>query len=214
LPTVVAMPVEAPIVAIVGSRIVQFTIVVMLAIEPLLYVPVAVNAWVDPSAMVAELGLISIDVSVAAETWTIVVSVSPLAVAVIVALPVLSPVTMPAGEVVVTVATEVFEDDHTAVSVTSCIVPLLSVSVAVRSTVRPSPTVGLSGVITSVIGVAGVTVTDEEPLLPSSSAVTVVVGGEGGAFAAVTVPPLTVATLVFWLVHVAWAVMSLVVLSE
>jgi len=83
-----------------------------------------VNCCFVPEVMLAVAGEIEIAVKTGAAvvTVTVAVAVNPSANALMVVVPALTPVTSP---VELTVATAVFEDDHTADVVTSAVEPLL-----------------------------------------------------------------------------------------
>ena len=59
--TDVANPVFAPIVATLGVAETQVAVVVMFWVEPSLYVPMAINCWVNPFAMHGLAGVTAID---------------------------------------------------------------------------------------------------------------------------------------------------------
>jgi hypothetical protein len=118
--TAVATP-DALIVATVGFELVQVAVVVTFPVVPSLYVAVAANCWVAPTAMLAVAGVTAIEVTVATEAGTVRVAallLMPLTVAVTVVDPVVSAVASPAA---LMVATAWFEDTHVALVVTSAV---------------------------------------------------------------------------------------------
>jgi len=118
----------------------------------------------------------------------------PSLVAVIVAVPNVTPVTTPA---LVTVATAVLLDVHVTTRPVST-VPLASFSVAASAPVCPITIELVAGATVTVATGAGVTVTVEVPDFPSLVAVIVAVPGA----MPVTTPPDTVAAAVLLEVHV------------
>src|ERR1700733_6933563 len=122
----------------------------MSAVEPSVYVPVAVNCCVRPALTEGVGGVTAIETSVAFVTVTVAVPTTllPRGVALIVVGPRATVETRPAAS---TVAAAVLEDDHATTGVTrACLVPSLKVAVAVIFCVVPS----------GIFLVAGVTITD------------------------------------------------------
>jgi hypothetical protein len=178
-------------------------------VEPSLYVPVALNCCVAPTAILGLAGEIAIDFSVAVETVIVAVALTPFNEAVTVVEPPATPVATPLE---LMVATAVSAMDHVACELTFPVEPSLYVPVAVNCCVVPTDTVAVAGVIAIdfSVAVAAGTVSVAVPLKPLAEAVTVV----DPAATAVAIPPeLTVATAVLELVHVAVAVTSAVELS-
>jgi hypothetical protein len=109
---------------------VHVTPLVSVFVEPLLYWPVAVNRtepWIE---MPAVAGVTAIDVNVAVpplETFKFAVALTPLIEAVITAVPLATPVAVPALDwpAVWTVASEVFEDVQLTELVRFCVEPSL-----------------------------------------------------------------------------------------
>ena len=127
------------------------------------------------------------------------------AVAVIVAVPAATPVTNP---VALTVAFDVSELAHVTKLVTSGVELSASVPVALSWVVAPTVTVGLAGVIAMLFSVAAVTVITAVFDSPPEDAVIVAVPSPLPALFAVTRPAVTVAIVLFEVVHVAVELMS------
>jgi hypothetical protein len=100
----------------------QVAVEVMLAVVPLLYVAVAVNCWLEPAVRLEMLGVMAIEVGVAAVTVSAAVPLSPLMEAVMVVVPAATPVARPEA-LIVTVA--VLDEDQVAVLVTVAVEPSL-----------------------------------------------------------------------------------------
>jgi hypothetical protein len=99
------------IVAVAGVELVHVAVEVTTAVEPSLYVAVAVNCCVAPGEMLAVLGAIEIETSVftAAPTVSVAVPLTPLSDAVIVVEPAATPLANPAEFTVPTVAVELVQ---------------------------------------------------------------------------------------------------------
>jgi hypothetical protein len=122
-----ATPVASPdgAVATVGFELVQVAVVVTFPVVPSLYVAVAANCWVAPTAILAVAGVTAIEVSVATGAGTVRVAallLMPLTVAVTVVEPVVSAVASPAA---LMLATAGFEDTQVALVVTFAVEPSL-----------------------------------------------------------------------------------------
>lgn len=121
-----ATPVANPdaTVATVGFELVQVAVVVTFPVVPSLYVAVAANCWVAPTAMLVAAGVTAMEVRVAtgAETVTAAVALTPVRVAVTVVEPVVSAVASPAA---LMFATAGFEDTQVALVVTFAVEPSL-----------------------------------------------------------------------------------------
>ena len=112
-------------VATVGFELVQVAVVVTFPVVPSLYVAVAANCWVAPTAILAVAGVTAIEATVAAEAGTVRVAallLMPLMVAVTVVEPVVSAVASPAA---LMLATAGFEDTQLALVVTFAVEPSL-----------------------------------------------------------------------------------------
>jgi hypothetical protein len=107
-------------VATVGFELVQVAVVVTFPVVPSLYVAVAANCWVAPTAILAVAGVTAIEVTIATEagTVTVAVALTPLTVAVTVVEPEVSAVASPAA---LMLATAGFEDTQVALVVTSAV---------------------------------------------------------------------------------------------
>jgi hypothetical protein len=138
-----------------------------------LYVPVAANAWVVPSAIEGAVGVTSIESKTAAVTFRVVDPATPLAmsVAVIVAHPIPALCANPP----VTKATEAFDVSHTTDPLRFCTVLSVKVPIAVSCMLVPSAICGRAGVRETEDRSAGVTVSSLEPLIPLSGSVAAIV---------------------------------------
>ena len=121
----------------------------------------AVNCWFVPFAMLGLTGVTAIDTSTAGPTFTAMVPEIAPDVALTCATPWAAPVSRPPA---VTVATDVFEDDHVAVLVMSTVLPSEYVPVAVSCCVVPLAIVGFAGVTEIETRTAGLTVRVVLPL--------------------------------------------------
>ena len=122
-----AAPVTRPLgftVATAGAATVQTAVELTLAFEPSLYVAVAVNCCVAPTAMLALEGAIAIDMSVTVGAMTVsdALPLIPLSDAVTIAEPAAAPVVRPLD---VTVATAGVATVQTAVELTLAVEPSL-----------------------------------------------------------------------------------------
>jgi hypothetical protein len=127
-----APPVARPVLLIVATEAIEEVhVAVKVCVVLLLYVPVAVNCWVSPAAIEAVAGVTEIEVNTAAVTVSVAEPLIFPEVAVIVAVPVATLVPKP---LLLTVATEVFDEVHVAL-VKFWVVPLLYVPVAVNCSV-------------------------------------------------------------------------------
>jgi hypothetical protein len=116
-PTAVATPVEL-MVAMEVSAVLHVACELTSPVDPSLYVPVAVNCCVAPTAIAALAGEIAIDFSVAAGTVSVAVPLKAPVEAVTVLDPAATAVATPPE---LTVATEALELVHVAVEVTSAV---------------------------------------------------------------------------------------------
>jgi hypothetical protein len=142
----VATPVTTPALFTLATLLafdVHVTLVVISRVVLSENVPVAVNCSVWPAVKIVLGTLIAIDDSVALVTIMLVEPLSPPELAVMVAVPLATAVAKPLAEMVAIAA---LDDVHFAVSVTSCVLPLPRVAVAVNCWVLPGATVGLPGV--------------------------------------------------------------------
>src|SRR6059058_824591 len=156
-------------------------------------VPVSCTVW--PACTEAEGGVTSTDATGTGVTVIAEVPLFPSLVAVIVAVPGVTPDTSP---LLLTVATAVLELDHVTVRPESG-VPPASLGVPVSCTVCPACTDAEGGVTSTVATGTFVTLIDEVPLFPSLVAVIV---AEPGVTPETRPPLLTVATAVLELDHV------------
>jgi hypothetical protein len=166
------------------------------------------NCSVSPFGTLGLAGVTAIDFSVALVTVITVEPVIPLRVALIVDVPLATPVARPALEIV---ATEVVADAQVTWLVKSCVDLSEYVPVAVNCSVKPLTTLGFAGVTAIDCSTAAVTVITVDPLIPLSVALIVDVPVP----AAVARPALViVATEVVAEAHVTWLVMFCVDSSE
>ena len=163
--TAVARPpetVSAPDVAPLGVMASQTVsgLAVRSHVAPLLYVPVATNAWVVPLLIVSgPAGVSEMLTRVPApNTVTVTVGeVTPPKLAVMVAVPIALPITSPVED---TLAMAGEEETHDAVPLQSVVVPLLNVSVHVNGVVPPIGTAGGAlGVMAMLLRASVVTIT-------------------------------------------------------
>ena len=173
-----AAPVAKPpefIVATVVLAVVQVAVEVTFAVEPLLYVAVAVNCSVAPTAMLGLAGVTAIDVKVAivaACTVRFAVPLMPLIAAVTVVEPAATAEASP-EELIVTIA--VFATVQVADEVTFAVDPSLYVAVAVNCSVAPTATLAVPGdtAIDVIVFVEETGVTElEHPVVTSTGAST------------------------------------------
>lgn len=177
--------------------------------------PVALNCFVRPFAILGFVGVTEIDTRVAAVTVRVAEPLIPLAASVAVmvtdpaAMDVARPFEPPA---LLIVATAVLKEFQVTAELRSCILPSVYVPVAVNCLVVPLLMDGLAGVTAIEDNWADVTVRVVDPLIPLIGAVAAIV--------VVPVPTddvrpllLMVATPVFDELHVTCAVKSCVVLS-
>jgi hypothetical protein len=177
--TDVARPLEPPALLMVATPAVnefQFTDVVRFCVVPSEYVPVAVNCWAVPRAMLGLAGVIAMDTSVAAVTVSVVDPDMLPSVAVIVVEPGVSDVARPLEPpALLMVATPAVNEFQVTDVVRFCVVPSEYVPVAVNCRVVPSTMLGFAGVIAMDTSVAAVTVSVVDPDVPPNVAVIVVV---------------------------------------
>src|SRR5439155_1366156 len=162
---------------------------------PLASLGVAVSCTVWPACTEAEGGVTSTVATATFVTVTDEVPLFPSLVAVIVAVPGVTPDTSP---LLLTVATAVLELDHVTVRPESG-APVASFGVAVSCTVWPGCTEAVAGVTSTNATGTGVTLIEEVPLFPSLVAVTV---AEPGVTPDTSPLMLTAATAVLELDHV------------
>ncbi len=213
--TEVASPFEPTALLIAATDVadeLQVTVVVRFCVEPSEYVPVAVNCWVAPSAMLELDGVIAKETSVADNTVSVVDPESVPDVAVIVAEPAATGVASPCEPaVLLMVATDVADELQVTDVVRTWVVLSENVPVAMNCLVVPVGMLGLVGVTAMDTSVAGVTVNASDPEMFPEVAVTVV----EPAAAAVAKPELLIgATAVLDELQTTVVVRSCVVLSE
>jgi hypothetical protein len=174
LPTLCPSPVLL-IVAVVGVSEDHVAVAVRSCMLPSVYVPVAVNCCVVPIAIVGVAGLSAIDTSAAPVTVSVVDPLTPLPLAVMLALPTPAPLATPgAGPPVLIVLTPGVSELHSTVLLMFCVLPSVYVPVAVKPCIVPSGMTGTAGVTAIETSTAGLTVTVVEPLIVPNVAVTVV----------------------------------------
>jgi hypothetical protein len=179
-------------------------------------VPVAVNCWVVPRAMLGLVGVTSIETRNAGVTVRAVEPVMPPDVAVTVAVPTATEVALPLEPVTLLMAATDIEDELQVTEVVrSCVVLSENIPVAVNCWVVPRAMLGLVGVTSMETRNAGVTVRAVEPEMPPEVAVIVAVPtATGVALPLETAASLIAATDVADELQVTEAVRSCVVLSE
>jgi hypothetical protein len=209
--TAVARPCEPEALEMVATEVVaeaQVTWLVSFTVDPSEKVPVAVNCWVSPAGRLGLAGVTEIDSKTAAVTVSTVEPVMPSSVALIVDIPVATPVASPP---LVMVATEVVAEAQVTWLVKFSVVSLEKVPVAVNCWDSPAGRLGLAGVTAIDSRTAAVTVSTVEPVMPSSVALIVDVP----CATPVASPPLVmVATEVVAEAQVTWLVKFSVVLLE
>jgi len=117
-PVPVANPLPATVATVIEDEP-HVTELVRVCVLPSLYVPVAVNCWLVPFAIVVLEGTIDMETRTGAVTATLAEPVTAPELALMLAVPSWLPITNPA----VTVATAGEEDVHVAAAVRSCVVP-------------------------------------------------------------------------------------------
>jgi hypothetical protein len=179
-------------------------------------VPVAVNCWVVPRAMLGMVGVTAMETRIAGVTVRVVEPEMPPDVAVTVDVPTATVVALPlVAAALLMVATDVTDELQVTKVVRSCVVLSEKVPVAVNCWVVPRAMFGLVGVTLMERRNAGVTVRVVEPEMPPEVAVIVAVPA-----ATVVALPLVPAVLLMVAtdaadeLQVTDAVRSWVVLSE
>ncbi|HXO06277.1 MAG TPA: hypothetical protein VN884_11680 [Candidatus Sulfotelmatobacter sp.] len=206
-----ATPVANPPAVIVATAVVDelhVAVLVKFCVELSEKVPVAVNCSVALFAMEGFAGVTAIDTSVGAVTVSVVEPLMAPEVALIVLVPVATPVANPP---VVIVATVVVEELHVAVLVKFCVELSEKVPVAVNCSVAPFAMEEFAGVTVIDTSVAEVTVRIVEPLMAPEAALIVLVPA---ATPVASPPAVIVATLAVCEVHIAVLVKFCVELSE
>lgn len=169
-------PGALPLVATVADEEAHVTDVVMFAVEPSVYSPVAVNCCEPPIGMDGLCGLTSMAAKIALVTVRLPDPVTVPTVALMTVLPLPVLVTIPLlPEVLLTVATLGTDELQCAELVTSCFEPSVKVAAAVKVWFNPNgiaTDVGLTAIETTE---AGVTVSSVEPFIPPRVAVMVAV---------------------------------------
>ena len=172
----------ALMVAVAALEDVHVTVVVMSCVLLSLNVPVAVNCFVVPTAMLEFAGVTAIETRVAEVTVSVAVPLIPPDVAVMVEVP--GPVLL-ANPVASMVATEVEEEDQVT-EVSNCVLPSSKLPTAVNGRVVPTEIDGVVGVTAMETRCAGTTV----KVLVSENAPTVAVIIVVPAAAVVAMPEL------------------------
>ena len=158
-----ATPVAKPLLLIVAADVgseVQVTCVVISRVVKSEYVPVAVNCWVAPAAMLAVAGVTAIEDSVTAAVTVrvavaVLLPVATVEVAVMVAVPAATPVAKP---LLIIVAADVGSEVQVTCVVIFWVVESEYVPVAVNCWVVPAAMLGVGGVTAMEDRVAAVTV--------------------------------------------------------
>jgi hypothetical protein len=169
VPTPVASPPLAEIVATVAVAEAHVTLPVRSRTVLSEYVPVALNCWVEPFVMVGFVGVTAIELNVAALTTSVVVPFIVPTAAVITVVPTDTAVAWAPG---VIVATPVLTELQVAVAVMSWVVPSEKVPVAVNCCVPATARRGGGAGVTAIdCNAAAVTVTVVFPVTPPTPAV-------------------------------------------
>jgi hypothetical protein len=171
VPTAVANP-PAAIVATVVVTELQVAVPVKFCVELSEKVPVAVNCCVVPFAIEGFAGVTAIDTSVAAVTVRVVEPVMPADVASILLVPAATPEANPPAAIVATV---VVTELQVAVLVKFCVELSENLPVAVNCSVLPFAIEGFAGVTATDTSVAEVTVRVVDPVMPTETALIVLV---------------------------------------
>jgi len=174
VPTPVAspwLPAVLLTVATVPSEELQWTVAVTSCVLLSLKVPVAVNCWVVPDGMEAVAGATVMATSAAALTVKVAEPLVFPEVALIVVVPWAMLVARPA---LLMVATAVPLEFQVTEFVRSCVLLSLNVPVAVNCWVFPAAITGFAGFTAMETSVAGVTVSDVDPLTLAEVALMVV----------------------------------------
>ena len=149
-PTEVAKPLEPAaleIVAIPGTEEAQVTDVVRSSVVPSEKVPVAINCWVVPAAMLGFGGVRASETKTGLVTVKVVLPDIASRVAVIIEVPRDRPVANPwVPSALETVATPLIEELHATCELKSCVVSSEKNPVAVNCPVKPLAILGLVGV--------------------------------------------------------------------
>ena len=163
---------ESLIVATWGTLELQCPDCVTSCVVPSLNTAVAVNAWVIPSGIVESDGLMATETGTAAVTVTVAELLSVPAFAVMIAVPMVTVLAIPVGEIV---TVEGVSLDQAAVFVRSWVVLSLNVAATVNCCDVPSGRAGFAGVIANETIMAELTVSVLDPVTDPELAVMVVV---------------------------------------
>jgi hypothetical protein len=150
----------------------QTTRLVMFAVDPSVYVPVAINGSVSPLATKGFAGVKAMDVTIAGVTVRVVVPMMEPSAAVMVDEPVARVEAMPVVEMD---ATATFDEDQPTRLVMLAVDPSVYVPVAINGSVSPLATDGLAGVKVIEVNIPAVTVSVVVPVTAPSAAVIVAV---------------------------------------
>jgi hypothetical protein len=175
----VASPIDPdvlPIVATVADEEAHVTDVVMFAVDPSVYSPVAVNCCEPPIGMDELCGLTSMAAKIAFVTVRLPdpVTVPDLARMTVLPLPVLVAIPL-LPEVLLTVATLGTDELQWAELVRFCVVPSVKVPTAIKVWFSPNGIAAAAGLTMIETTEAGVTVSRVDPLVPPRVAVMVAV---------------------------------------
>jgi hypothetical protein len=164
-------PVAIPVVAIVATEVlfeIQFTVVLISRVVLSENVPVAIKVFVDPINIEAVVGVIAIETKVLVVTIIVVVIETLPDVAVMVAVPAETPVTMP---VVAIVAMPLLFEDQLTVLLISRLEPSEKTPVATKFCVWPLEIDAAKGVMPIELKVASITVNVVVSEIPAEVAV-------------------------------------------
>ena len=205
----VASPIDPgvlPIVATAADEVAHVTDVVMFAVDPSVYSPVAVNCCEIPIEMDGLCGLTSMAARIAVVTVRLPdpVTVPRVALMTVLPLPVLVAIPL-LPEVLLTVATLGADELQWAELVTSCVELSVNVPTAVNVWFNPNGIAAVVGLTVIETTETGVTVSRVDPLVPPRVAVIVAVPV---ATEVASAPDVTVATAAFPELQVAEVVRS------
>jgi hypothetical protein len=165
-----------PIVATAANEEAQVTDVVMFAVDPSVYSPVAVNCCEPPIGIDGLCGLTSMAAKIAFVTVRLPDPATAPKVALMTVLPLPVLVAIPLlPDVLLTVATLGTDELQWAELVTSCVEPSVNVPTAVNFWFIPNGIAAVAGLAVIETTEAGVTVSSVDPLVPPIVAVMVAV---------------------------------------
>lgn len=166
------MPVSLLITATCGADEAQVTRPVTSLVVLSLYVAIAVNCCVVPSAIEGFAGLIAIETGTADVTVKLALALTEAMLAVMLTDPAATPLATPWLPVLLLIVAMVKSDVlHCTVEVTSCVLPSLKVPLAVNACVVPAGMEPDCGAMEMLTGIAAVTVSVAGTVIPENDAV-------------------------------------------